>query len=81
MRWLGRAFPILAAAMAVALTPASAIAATAPTYSDPITGFEYTAAATQGSFAGAAVVCPGPAPGRQRVGQHPAWHLRHDHRW
>ena len=44
MRWLGRAFPILAAAMAVALTPASAIAATVTTYSDPISGFEYTAA-------------------------------------
>ena len=44
MRWLGRACPILAAAMAVVLPPASAIAATAPTYSDPISGFEYTAA-------------------------------------
>ena len=61
MRWLGRAFPILAAAMAVALTPASAIAATVTTYSDPISGFEYTAASTQGSFAGAALgAVPGP---------------------
>jgi hypothetical protein len=59
MRWFGRAFPILAAAVALALTPAAAIAATA--YSDPISGFEYTAAATQGSFAGAAVgALPGP---------------------
>jgi hypothetical protein len=59
MRWFGRALPILAAAAALALTPASAIAATA--YSDPISGFEYTAAATQGSFAGAAVgALPGP---------------------
>jgi hypothetical protein len=61
MRWLGRAFPILAAAMAVALTPASAIAATAPTYSEPISGLEYAAAATRGSFAGAALgAVPGP---------------------
>lgn len=61
MRWLGRAFPILAAAMAVASTPASAIAATATTYSDPISGFEYAAASTQGSFAGAALgAVPGP---------------------
>jgi hypothetical protein len=63
MRWLGRALPILAAAMAVALTPASAIAATAPTYPDPISGFEYTAAPAQGSFAGAALgAVPGPWP-------------------
>jgi hypothetical protein len=61
MRWLGRAFPILAAAMALALPPASAIAATAATYSDPISGFEYTAAPAQGSFAGAALgAVPGP---------------------
>jgi hypothetical protein len=61
MRWVGRAFPILATAVALALTPASAIAATATAYSDPISGFEYTAAATQGSFAGAAVgALPGP---------------------
>ena len=61
MRWFGRAFPIVAAAAALALTPAAASAATAPTYSSPISGFEYTAAATQGSFAGAALgALPGP---------------------
>jgi hypothetical protein len=68
MRWPGRAFPILAVTVAVALTPASAIGATAPTYSDPISGFEYTAAATQGSFAGAAL---GAVPG--------AWSATVDH--
>jgi hypothetical protein len=67
MRWLGRAFPILAA-VALALTPATAIAATAPAYSGPISGFEYTAAATQGSFAGAAL---GALPG--------AWSATVDH--
>jgi hypothetical protein len=63
MRWLGRAFPILAAAVALAVTPASAIAATATAtvYSDAISGFEYTATSTQGSFAGAASgAVPGP---------------------
>jgi hypothetical protein len=61
MRWFGRAFPILAAAVALVVTPASAIAATATTYSDPIGGFEYTATSTQGSFAGAASgALPGP---------------------
>jgi hypothetical protein len=68
MRWPGRAFPILAVTVAVALTPASAVGATAPTYSDPISGFEYTAAATQGSFAGAAL---GAVPG--------AWSATVDH--
>ena len=61
MRWLGRAFPIVAAAVALALIPVAAIAATAPAFSDPISGFEYTAAPTQGSFAGAALgAVPGP---------------------
>jgi hypothetical protein len=55
MRWLGRALPIVATAMALALTPAAAIAAPAPAYSDPISGFEYAAAPAQGSFAGAAL--------------------------
>ena len=43
MRWVGRAVPILAAAVALAVTPASAMAATATTYSDSIHGLEYTA--------------------------------------
>src|SRR2546421_3898008 len=61
MRWFGRVFPILAAAVALVVTPASAIAATATMYSDPIGGFEYTATSTQGSFAGAASgALPGP---------------------
>ena len=61
MRWFGRVFPILAAAVALVVTPASAIAATATTYSDPIGGFEYSATSTQGSFAGAASgALPGP---------------------
>jgi hypothetical protein len=54
--------------MAVVLTPASAIAATATTHSDPISGFEYTAAPAQGSFAGAAL---GAVPG--------AWSATVDH--
>ena len=68
MRWLGRAFSILAAAAALTLVPATAIAATASAYSDPISGFEYAAAVTQGSFAGAAL---GDVPG--------AWSATVDH--
>ncbi|HEX7269604.1 MAG TPA: hypothetical protein VF256_19570 [Streptosporangiaceae bacterium] len=68
MRWFRGAFLILAAAVALVVTPASAIAATATTYSDPIGGFEYTATSTQGSFAGAA---SGALPG--------AWSATVDH--
>jgi hypothetical protein len=68
MRWLGRAFLIVAAAAALTLAPAAAIAATPSAYSDPISGFEYAAAATQGSFVGAAL---GAVPG--------AWSATVDH--
>jgi hypothetical protein len=68
MRWLGRASSILAAAAALTLAPAAAIAATPSAYSDPISGFEYAAAVTQGSFAGAAL---GAVPG--------AWSATVDH--
>jgi hypothetical protein len=68
MRWLGRAFPILAAAAALTLAPAAAIAAEAPAYSDPVSGLEYAAAVTQGSFVGTAL---GAMPG--------AWSATVDH--
>jgi hypothetical protein len=68
MRWLGRVSSIVAAAAALTLAPAAAIAATPSAHSDPISGFEYAAAATQGSFAGAAL---GAVPG--------AWSATVDH--
>jgi hypothetical protein len=52
MRWFGWMFPLLAAAAAVIIGPGSAVAAT--TYSDTISGYEYAATSTQGSFAGTA---------------------------
>ncbi len=52
MRWLGWMFPILAAAAALVISPASVMAAT--TYSDSISGYEYAATSTHGSFAGMA---------------------------
>lgn len=66
MRWLGWMFPVLAAAAALVISPASAIAAT--TYSDSVSGYEYAATSTQGSFAGAA---SGALPG--------AWSATVDH--
>ena len=68
MRWFGRAVPILAAAGALVVTPASAMAATATTYSDSVHGLEYTATFTQGRFAGTA---SGALPG--------AWSATVDH--
>ena len=58
MRWLGWMFPILAAATALFISPASAIAAT--TYSDSISGYEYAATSTQGHFVG---IASGALPG------------------
>ncbi len=52
MRWLGWMFPLVAAAAALFISPASAIAAT--TYSDSISGYEYAATSTQGRFVGIA---------------------------
>ena len=52
MRWLGWMFAILAAAAALVSSPASVMAAT--TYSDSISGYEYAATSTHGSFAGIA---------------------------
>jgi hypothetical protein len=62
MRWLGWMFPILAAAAALFISPASAIAAT--TYSDSISGYEYAATSTQGRFAG---IASGALPGTWSV--------------
>ncbi len=58
MRWVGWMLPILAAATALFIGPASAIAAT--TYSDSISGYEYTATSTQGRFVG---IASGALPG------------------
>ena len=58
MRWLRWMFPILAAATALFISPASAIAAT--TYSDSISGYEYAATSTQGHFGG---IASGALPG------------------
>jgi hypothetical protein len=52
MRWLGWIVPILAAAVALVTGAGSAAAAT--TYTDSISGYEYAATSTQGSFAGTA---------------------------
>jgi hypothetical protein len=59
-------FPILAAAAALFISPASAIAAT--TYSDSISGYEYAATSTQGHFVG---IASGALPG--------AWSVTVDH--
>jgi hypothetical protein len=58
MRWLGWMFPVLAAAAALFISPASAIAPA--TYSDSISGYEYAATPTQGRFAG---IASGALPG------------------
>jgi hypothetical protein len=52
MRRFGWMFPILAAAVAQVISPASVVAAT--TYSDSISGYEYAATSTQGRFVGLA---------------------------
>lgn len=62
MRWLGSMFPVLAAAAALFISPASAIAAT--TSSDSISGYEYAATSTQGHFAG---IASGALPGAWSV--------------
>ena len=66
MRWLGWMLPILAAATALFISPASAIAAT--TYSDSISGYEYAATSTQGHFVG---IASGALPG--------VWYVTVDH--
>ncbi len=58
MRWLRWMCPILAAATALFISPASAIAAT--TYSDSISGYEYAATSIQGHFVG---IASGALPG------------------
>jgi hypothetical protein len=58
MRWLGWMIPALAALAAVIMGPGSV--ATAATYPDSVSGYEYAATPTQGRFAGAA---PGALPG------------------
>jgi len=58
MRWLGWMIPALAALAAVITGPGSV--ATAATYPDSVSGYEYAATSTQGRFAGAA---PGALPG------------------
>jgi hypothetical protein len=58
MRWLGWMIPALAALAAVIMGPGSV--ATAATYPDSVSGYEYAATSTQGRFAGAA---PGALPG------------------
>lgn len=66
MRWLGWMFPVLAAAAALLISPASAVAAT--TSSDSISGYEYAATSTQGRFVG---IASGALPG--------AWSVTVDH--
>ena len=66
MRWLGWMVPVLAAAAALLISPASAIAAT--TSSDSISGIEYAATSAQGRFAG---IASGALPG--------AWSVTVDH--
>ena len=66
MRWLGWMFPIVAAAAALVISPASAIAATSS--SDSISGYEYAATSTQGRFVG---IASGALPG--------AWSVTVDH--
>ena len=66
MRWLRWMFPILAAATALFISPASAIAAT--TYSDSISGYEYAATSAEGHFVG---IASGALPG--------AWSVTVDH--
>jgi hypothetical protein len=66
MRWLGWMVPVLAAAAAVVMGPGSAAAAA--TYADSISGHEYAATSTRGSFAG---IAPGALPG--------AWSATVDH--
>jgi|SRR5580704_84682 hypothetical protein len=66
MRWLGWTFPVLAAAAALFISPASALAAT--TSSDSISGYEYAATSTQGRFVG---IASGALPG--------AWSVTVDH--
>jgi hypothetical protein len=66
MRWLGWMFPVLAAAAALFISPASALAAT--TSSDSISGYEYAATSTQGRFVG---IASGALPG--------AWSVTVDH--
>jgi hypothetical protein len=66
MRWLGSMFPVVAAAAALLISPASALAAT--TSSDSISGYEYLATSTQGRFAG---IATGALPG--------AWSVTVDH--
>jgi hypothetical protein len=58
MRWLGWMIPALAALAAVIMGPGPV--ATAATYPDSVSGYEYAATSTQGRFAGAA---PGALPG------------------
>lgn len=58
MRWLGWMIPALAALAAVIMGPGSV--ATAATYPDSVSGYEFAATSTQGRFAGAA---PGALPG------------------
>ena len=57
--------PVLAAAAALVISPASAIAAT--TSSDSISGYEYAATSTQGRFAG---IASGALPGAWSVTVH-----------
>ena len=66
MRWLGWTFPVLAAASALFISPASAIAAT--TSSGSISGYEYAATSAQGRFVG---IASGALPG--------AWSVTVDH--
>jgi hypothetical protein len=66
MRWLGWMFPVVAAAAALFVSPASAIAAA--TSSDSISGYEYAATSTQGRFVG---IASGALPG--------AWSVTVDH--
>ena len=66
MRWLGWMCPIVAAAAALFISPASAMAATSS--SDSISGYEYAATSTQGRFVG---IASGALPG--------AWSVTVDH--
>jgi hypothetical protein len=66
MRWLGWMVPIVAAAVALFISPAAAIAATTST--DSISGFEYAATSAQGRFVG---IASGALPG--------AWSVTVDH--
>jgi hypothetical protein len=52
MRWFRWMFPVWAAAAAIVI--GSGLATAATTYTDAISGYEYAATSTQGSFAGTA---------------------------